>query len=107
MPPTIRRKGRPKAFDSKQSQNTIQSLDRALEVLEALATGSGLTLTEVAETPDQSPATMYRVLSTLEARDFFKDAATTEIRTPEQMAAAASAEALPEVEDEWDPFEEG
>lgn len=77
MPPTIRRKGRPKAFDSKQSQNTIQSLDRALEVLEALATGSGLTLTEVAETLDQSPATMYRVLSTLEARDFAEiDAAT-------------------------------
>ncbi|MEN9851982.1 MAG: hypothetical protein RL128_2145, partial [Pseudomonadota bacterium] len=29
-----------------------------------------------------------------------------DIRTPEAMAAAAQAEALPEVEDEWDPFED-
>jgi DNA polymerase-3 subunit gamma/tau len=29
-----------------------------------------------------------------------------EVRTPDQLAAVAEAEALPEVEDEWDPFEE-
>ena len=28
------------------------------------------------------------------------------IRTPEQIASEAQVEALPEVEDEWDPFEE-
>jgi len=28
------------------------------------------------------------------------------VRTPEEIAAEAEAEALPEVEDEWDPFEE-
>ena len=27
--------------------------------------------------------------------------------TPEALAAAALTEALPEVEDEWDPFEDG
>ena len=70
METTPRRKGRPKAFDSKQSQNTIRSLDRALEVLDTLARSNGLTLTEVAAQLDQSPATMYRVLSTLEAREF-------------------------------------
>jgi DNA polymerase-3 subunit gamma/tau len=30
----------------------------------------------------------------------------TEIRTPETLTAAALNEALPEVEDEWDPFED-
>ena len=38
--------------------------------------------------------------------DRFPGARITEIRTPEQIAASAEAEALPEVEDEWDPFEE-
>ena len=36
----------------------------------------------------------------------FPGAKIAEIRTPEAMAAAAMAEALPEVEDEWDPFED-
>jgi len=37
----------------------------------------------------------------------FPGAKVAEIRTPEALAAAAQAEALPEVEDEWDPFEDG
>ena len=37
----------------------------------------------------------------------FPKARITEIRTPEQIAASAETEALPEVEDEWDPFEDG
>ncbi|NUH66617.1 DNA polymerase III subunit gamma/tau [Sulfitobacter sp. S0837] len=37
----------------------------------------------------------------------FPKARITAIRTPEDLAAAATAEALPEVEDEWDPFEDG
>ena len=36
----------------------------------------------------------------------FPKARITEIRTEEQQQAAALAEALPEVTDEWDPFEE-
>ncbi len=36
----------------------------------------------------------------------FPGAKITEIRTPETLAAAAQADALPEVEDEWDPFED-
>ncbi|MFD3188735.1 HTH-type transcriptional regulator BhcR [Sedimentitalea sp. HM32M-2] len=70
MKPTPRRKGRPKAFDGKPAQTTIQSLDRALDVLDTLAQSNGLTLTEISDQLDQSPATMYRVLSTLEARAF-------------------------------------
>ncbi|SMC80872.1 DNA polymerase III subunit gamma/tau [Primorskyibacter flagellatus] len=37
----------------------------------------------------------------------FPKARITTIRTPEDIAAEAGAEALPEVEDEWDPFEDG
>ena len=36
----------------------------------------------------------------------FPKARITAIRTPEEMAKLAVEEALPEVEDEWDPFEE-
>ncbi len=36
----------------------------------------------------------------------FPKARITSIRTPEDMAAAAATEALPEVDEEWDPFEE-
>ncbi len=36
----------------------------------------------------------------------FPNSKITEIRTPDAIAAEAQADALPEVEDEWDPFEE-
>lgn len=37
----------------------------------------------------------------------FPTATITNIRSPEDLAAVAAQDALPEVEDEWDPFEEG
>jgi len=69
LQPAKRKKGRPKGFDTAAGQSTIQSLDRALNVLDTLSSGSGMTLTEVAEKLHQSPATIYRVLTTLEARE--------------------------------------
>ena len=36
----------------------------------------------------------------------FPKAVIKDIRTPEQIAADVETEALPEVEDEWDPFED-
>ena len=36
----------------------------------------------------------------------FPDAKILQIRTPEQISAEAEFEALPEVEDEWDPFDD-
>ncbi len=63
-----RQRGRPRAFNDTTEQNTVQSLDRAVTVLEALAQGRGPTLTELAAELDQSPATLYRVLMTLAAR---------------------------------------
>ncbi len=63
-----RLRGRPKSFYDKGSQNRIQSLERALNVLDCLTEKPGMTLTEIAENLDQSPATIYRVLSTYENR---------------------------------------
>ncbi|WP_281984437.1 DNA polymerase III subunit gamma/tau [Thalassorhabdomicrobium marinisediminis] len=37
----------------------------------------------------------------------FPGAKITDIRTPKALAAEAELEALPEVDDEWDPFEDG
>ena len=36
----------------------------------------------------------------------FPGASITGIRTPEDLQAQAAADALPEVSEEWDPFEE-
>ncbi len=63
-----RPRGRPRAFHDKTDQNTIQSLDRAMMILERLAQSGGMTLTEIATELDQSAATAYRVLTTLETR---------------------------------------
>ncbi|MEP6021241.1 MAG: DNA polymerase III subunit gamma/tau [Paracoccaceae bacterium] len=38
--------------------------------------------------------------------EYFPKATITSIRTPEEIAKDAQVEALPEVDDEWDPFEE-
>ncbi|WP_439154161.1 HTH-type transcriptional regulator BhcR [Yoonia sp.] len=63
-------RGRPKAWDDKAPQNTIKSLDRALEVLVALGDMQGGTLSEIASALGQSPATIYRVLTTFQGRGF-------------------------------------
>ncbi len=64
-----RLRGRPKSFIDKSKETRIQSLDRALDVLSCVAKGSGLTLTEIASELGQSPATIYRILTTFAARD--------------------------------------
>ena len=65
-----RARGRPKAWDDKAPQNTIKSLDRALEVLVQLGVMQGGTLSEIAGALGQSPATVYRVLTTFQGRGF-------------------------------------
>ena len=69
MPPSNRLRGRPRGTTAQGGQTTIQSLDRALDVLDTLASSGGLALSELATQLDQSPSTLYRVLVTLEARD--------------------------------------
>lgn len=75
MPQPPARRGRPKAMFPAEGQSTIQALDRALEVIQLLASRDGMTLTAIATALDQSVATMHRVLATLEARDFVELAA--------------------------------
>lgn len=65
-----RRRGRPKGFGGAKPTETIQALDRALDVLDVLAGSDGLTLSELAAKLGQSVATMHRVLATLERRAF-------------------------------------
>ena len=72
-------RGRPKSFYSKAGQNTIQSVDRAFDVLDILASRHGLTLSEVAAELHQSPATIYRVLSTLQARKIVETDPVTQV----------------------------
>ena len=61
-------RGRPRGWAGTTQQNTIKSLDRAMEIFEHLSEASGKTLTTLATELDQAPATLYRVLVTLEAR---------------------------------------
>ncbi len=63
-----RLRGRPKSFYDKSAQSRIQTLDRALDVLDCLASANGMTLTEIAEKLGQSTATIYRILTTFDHR---------------------------------------
>lgn len=63
-----RPRGRPRSWDDKTSQNTIKSLDRAIQVFEFLSEAQGKALTTIASEMGQSTATVYRVLVTLERR---------------------------------------
>jgi IclR family acetate operon transcriptional repressor len=66
--PERRARGRPRDWADKSAQNTIKSLDRAIDVLERLGHAGGATLSALAADLGQSPATVYRVLVTLERR---------------------------------------
>jgi IclR family acetate operon transcriptional repressor len=61
-------RGRPRDWHDKTAQNTIKSLERAMEVFEFLSESQGKALTELARDLNQSPATVYRILVTLECR---------------------------------------
>lgn len=65
---TRRARGRPRDWEDKTAQNTIKSLDRAMEVFEYLSQAQGKALTTIADETGQSPATVYRILVTLEGR---------------------------------------
>ena len=61
-------RGRPRDWHDKTAQNTIKSLDRAMEVFEFLSEAQGRALSTLAADMGQSPATVYRILVTLEGR---------------------------------------
>ena len=64
--PAKKARGRPRDWNDKTDQNTIKSLDRAMSVFEFLSEGQGRSLTNLAKDLKQSPATLYRILITLE-----------------------------------------
>ena len=74
-----RPRGRPRGWDDKTDQNTIKSLDRAMMVFEYLSEASGKTLSALASELGQSPATVYRILTTLEGRGLVEMDATEQV----------------------------
>jgi DNA polymerase-3 subunit gamma/tau len=72
-----------------------------------VATGGGATLAEDAD-KDRKAAEAAALENPLvqAVMAAFPGARIAEIRSAAELAAEAQAEALPEVEDEWDPFEE-
>ncbi len=62
-----RPRGRPRAFADKTDQNTVQALDRALDLMEMLAATPGRTLSDLAAEADLPVATVFRALATLQA----------------------------------------
>ncbi len=73
-----RNRGRPKTHDPALGQNIIQAVDRAIDVLEVLADGGAMTLSQIATKMGQSPATLYRILCTFQARDIVENDAVTQ-----------------------------
>ncbi|MDA7949428.1 MAG: helix-turn-helix domain-containing protein [Hyphomicrobiaceae bacterium] len=65
-----RPRGRPPSVKTSQSAQSVQSLDRALALLELIAQEDGLTLSELAQRAGVPPSTAHRILSTLQVHDY-------------------------------------
>jgi IclR family transcriptional regulator, acetate operon repressor len=76
---SVKPRGRPKAFHDKTDQNTVQALDRALDLMEQLARHPGRTLSELAEDSGLPVATVFRALVTLQCH------AMVEVEEPGQF----------------------
>lgn len=79
VPGTRRPRGRPRGWHDKTDQNTIKSLDRAIVVLQRLGELGGATLSALAGDLGQSPATVYRVLTTFQGRGLVAYDATAQV----------------------------
>ena len=65
-----RTRGRPPSVRSNQAVSSVQSLDRALALLEIVAEADGLTLTDLAQRAGVPPSTAHRILATLQAHEY-------------------------------------
>ncbi len=63
----LRRRGRP-ASATADASGDVQSLDRAIGLLEVLANSDGLSLSDVARQAELPPSTVHRLLATLNRR---------------------------------------
>ena len=69
MPKTVARArdaGKPGARKSAAQGGQVQSLGRALSILERLAEADGMTLTDLAQSVGLAPSTTHRLLTTLQ-----------------------------------------
>ena len=62
----LKKRGRPKDFFNTSEDKTVQSLDKALRVLQTLSKENSLSLTKLAEMAGVSAPTTYRALLTME-----------------------------------------
>lgn len=65
---TIRRRGRPTSTGAAEGGGEVQSLDRAISLLEVLAQADGMTLSELARRAELPTSTVHRLLATLDRR---------------------------------------
>ncbi|MDR6952094.1 IclR family acetate operon transcriptional repressor [Ancylobacter sp. 3268] len=65
---SIRRRGRPSSSGAAESGGEVQSLDRAISLLEVLALSDGMTLSELARRAELPTSTVHRLLATLDRR---------------------------------------
>lgn len=71
MSQELRKRGRPRGRAGgagAEDSGGIRALDRALDILDLIASSSGLTLSEIGQRLDMAPSTVHRVLVTLAAR---------------------------------------
>lgn len=61
-----RQRGRPRSFHGPSDAGSIQSLDRAMNILALVSAGDGLSLSEVSTASGLPASTTYRMLTTLE-----------------------------------------
>ena len=72
MTRTKRPRGRPRSAFTGSNAGTLQALDRALGVLAEVARRDGASLTDLSRALDIPAATIHRILTTLQARDFVR-----------------------------------
>lgn len=85
----------------------LQALTGNRWAISVVASGGSASIAEIRDAADLAVRANAEAHPLVQAvLDRFPKARITAIRTPEALAAQALTEALPEVEDEWDPFEE-
>jgi len=67
---TKRPRGRPPSLKAGPNAGSVQSLDRALTLLELIAEEDGLTLSELAQRAGVPPSTAHRILTTFQGHDY-------------------------------------
>jgi len=66
-PKEKRTRGRPRQHDSPSSGNSVQTVDRAANILKLVSKADGQSLTEIAEAATLPASTTYRLLTTLQS----------------------------------------